>query len=375
MDQIMPSVSNAEKSRGLGQPRRSRSSPSGSRLLRWGAVLVIGGALLAACSSSSSSSSSASKAPASKAPISITIALPVAEPVQAPVYLAKQLGYFQKAGIDASIPVLSGDVTDNSALVAGSVQFTSVNTVSLFTADEKGIPLEAACMEYDGPEWAMVVNKSLVASKGLSRNSSVKSVLEALHGQTVATVGGAAAAPGVMLSGLLQYYNLPSNWLTDLGVSSSPSLLTALGHGEVAAVFDTEPLPKEAQQQGLGTVVFDTTEIQSLASIPWEGIMGLRSYISSHPAVTKSVCTAIGEADNFILDHPAKAAADLHISLNAFPLPLIEDSLSALKWAHDATMTAAEWKNAAKQLSAFHLVASPVPASILAKAYTTADLP
>lgn len=349
--------------------------PSASRLVRWIGALALGGGLLAACSSSSSSAPTSSAAVSKAAPTALTIALPVSEPVQSPVYLAQKLGYFKHAGLKVTIAVLSGDVTDNSALVAGSVQFTSVNAVSLFTADEKGIPLQAACMEYDGPEWAMVVSKSLVARDHLSATSSAKAVLTALHGQTVATVGGAAAAPGIMLTGLLDYYHLPSNWLTDVAVSASPDLLTALGHGEVSAVFDTEPIPKHAQDLGLGTVVFDTTEIKPLATIPWEGIMGLRSYIASHPSVTKAVCKAIGQADNFILSNPSKAAADLSSVFPSLSRPLIEESLSALKWAHDGTMSAAQWDTAAQDLLRFHLIAAPVPSSVLSKAFTTKDLP
>jgi len=257
--------------------------------------------LLASCSSSTSTASSASSSSALTSTTDVTIALPIDLPPQSPVFLAQKLGYFRQNHIDATIPIVSGDVAANSALVAGSVQYTSVNAVSLFSADEKGIPLQAICMEYDGVGYALAANNAFASSHHLTSHSSPKAVFNALKGQTVATVGGPAAAPGLMLTGLLQYYGFPSNWLTDLSLSGASDLLTAVQHGQVAALFNGQPTPTEAADKGVGTVVFNTTELKGLTQLPWEGIMGLRSYVSTHPAVDRAVCRAIGEADDYLI--------------------------------------------------------------------------
>lgn len=347
------------------------------------ALLATLAVLLAACgsgspsaSSSSTTSAASSSATTSTAALTkLTIALPVAEPVQSPVYLAKLKGYFQKEGIDPKIVVLAGDVIVNSALVSNSVQFTSVNAVSLLTANSKHIPIQMACMEYNGPEWAMAVSNSLASSAKLSSSSPAKSVLEALKGDKVAAVGGPAAAPGVMLLGLLAHYNLPSNWFTIFAVQSSSALVTALQHNEVQAIFDTQPIPAEAQLQHAGKVVFDTTEIPSLASVPWEGIVAAKSYISSHPTIVKGVCNAIAQADNYLISHPGSSTTALQSTFSSLSPALLKSALVSYKWVKDAQMTSSQWTSGLAALEAFHLLKAKISPSVLANSYTTADLP
>lgn len=344
------------------------------------AALATLAVLLAACGSGSSSASSSSTTAAatstSKAALTkLTIALPVAEPVQSPVYLAKVKGYFQKEGIDPKIVVLAGDVIVNSALVSNSVQFTSVNAVSLLTANSKNIPIQMACMEYDGPEWAMAVSNSIASSDKLTSSSSPKAVLEALKGDKVAAVGGPAAAPGVMLTGLLAHYNLPSNLFTIFAVQSSSALVTALQHNEVQAIFDTQPIPAEAQQINAGKVVFDTTEIPSLASVPWEGIVAAKSYISSHATIVKGVCKAIAQADNYLIAHPSSSTTTLQSTFAKLSPSLLKSALVSYKWVKDAQMTSSQWTSGLAALDAFHLLTAKISSSVLANSYTTADLP
>lgn len=345
------------------------------------ASLAVSAVILAACGSGSSSSSSATTAAASATTTStaaltkLTIALPVAEPVQSPVYLAKVKGYFQKEGIDPKIVVLAGDVIVNSALVSNSVQFTSVNAVSLLTANSKGIPIQMACMEYNGPEWAMAVTNQIASSAGLSSSTSPKAVLQALKGDKVAVVGGPAAAPGVMLLGLLAHYNLPANLFTIFAVQSSSALVTSLQHNEVQAIFDTQPIPAEAQKVNAGKVVFDTTEIPSLASVPWEGIVAAKSYIDAHPTIVKAVCNAIAQANNYLISNPSAATTDLQPTFSKLSPSLLNSALVSYKWVKDAQMTDSQWTNGLAALESFHLLAKPISSAVLAKSYTTAYLP
>ncbi|MCL4553378.1 MAG: ABC transporter substrate-binding protein [Candidatus Marsarchaeota archaeon] len=347
------------------------------------ATLLLSGTVLAACGSSSSTSSTATSAAsasttttAAPAPLTnITIALPVAEPVQSPVYLAQQEGYFKKQGLNVKIVVLAGDVIVNSALVSNSVQFTSVNSVSLLTAVSKGIPLQMACMEYNGPEWAMAVTNQIASSDKLTSSSTPQQVLGALKGDKVAVVGGASAAPGIMLTGLLQHFGMPKNALTIFAVSSSAALVTALQHNEVQAIFDTQPIPASAEQVGAGKVVFDTTEISELAAVPWEGILGAKSYMASNPTIVKGVCNAISEADNYLITNPSGATTALQPTFPKLSPSLLQSALTSYKWVKDAQMTDSQWTNGLAALESFHLLSKPVSSAVLSSAYSLNYLP
>jgi NitT/TauT family transport system substrate-binding protein len=342
-------------------------------------LAALAGGVLSACSSSPPASgakaaSSSGSGTAAKT-TSITIALPVSEPVQSPVYLAEKLGYFRQAGVNVKIVVLAGDTATNAAMIAGSVQYTSVNAVSLLTADEKGVPLQNICMEYDGPEWALAVSKSTLSSDHVSKGMGLKQLLTGLHGARIAIVGTAAAAPGLMLAGLLKQQGLPASSLSLVGVHESSDLASAYSHGEVQALFDTQPTPDEIVKKFGGQVVFDTTQVSSLAQIPWEGIIGTKSYISKNPSINKAVCGAIGKADNYLRQHPSGAVSQLNGTFSNLSPALLGVALKAYKWAPDGRMTAGQWSNGATLLAQLGMIKSAPSASTLSGAFTTKYLP
>lgn len=76
-------------------------------------------------------------------------------------------------------------------------------------------------MAYDGVGCALAANTPFAGSHHLTSHGLLKVIVGTLKGQTVATVEGPAAAPGLMLMGLLQHDGLSSNWLTDLSVSGA----------------------------------------------------------------------------------------------------------------------------------------------------------
>ena len=362
-----------------GAPGRDRRPHHRYRLLGTLSLLALAGGVLSACSSSPSTSapkaaSTSGSGTAAKA-ASITIALPVAEPVQSPVYLAQKLGYFRQAGLNVNIVVLAGDTAANAAMIAGSVQYTSVNAVSLLTAAEKGVPVQNVCMEYDGPEWALAVSKSTLSSDHVSKGMGLKQLLAGLHGAKIAIVGSAAAAPGLMLNGLLKQQGLPAGSLSLVGVHASSDLASAYSHGEVQALFDTQPTPDEIVQKFGGQVVFDTTQVSSLAQIPWEGIIGTKSYISKNPSIDKAVCNAIGMADNYLRQHPSGAVSQLSGTFPNLSPALLGVALKAYRWAPDGRMTAAQWSNGATLLAQLGMIKSAPSASTLSGAFTTKYLP
>jgi NitT/TauT family transport system substrate-binding protein len=343
---------------------------------RWRHLLGAAGALAAvtavatACVSAPGSSGTSGGAKLT----SVTIALPVAEPVQSPVYLASKLGYFRQQGLDANVVVLASDTAADAALVAGSVQYTSVNAVALITAAEKGVPLQDVCTEYDGPAWALAVSQSVLNSTHVTASMPIKQLLTALHGTKVAIIGTAASAPGLILTGLLKKEGLPQDWLSLVGVSASSDLSGAYSHGEVGAVFDTQPTPDELTQKISGKVVFNTTQMTSLAQIPWEGVVGTRSYVGGNAKVDKAMCAAIGQADNYLRNSPSAAVTALSGTFASLSPALLKDAVQSYRWAPDAGMTATQWDQGAGLLTQFGLISKPSPAT-LSGAFTTKYLP
>jgi NitT/TauT family transport system substrate-binding protein len=359
-------------------PRRTKGfrgypKPRQPRLLYAAAVAASVTAVTAACASGPGGSGASGGSGGSTA-TSVTIALPVAEPVQSPVYLASKLGYFRQEGIDAHVVVLASDTAADAALVAGSVQYTSVNAVALITAAEKGVPLQDICTEYNGPAWALAVSQNVLNSTHVSASAPVKQILTALRGTKVAIVGTAVSAPGLILAGLLKQSGLPSDWLSLVGVSGSSDLSGAFSHGEVGAVFDTQPTPDELVQQIPGKVIFSTTQMTALQQIPWEGIVGTKSYVGGNAKVAKGVCAAIGKANNYLLKNPSAAVSQLQSTFPSLSPALLKDAILSYRWSPGAGMTGAQWSSSASLLAQFGLVSKP-SSSTLSGLYSTSYLP
>lgn len=354
---------------------RSASLPKLRRTSLCYAAAIVGASVVAAgCASSPGGTGGSGNGESGSQEPTVTIALPVAEPVQAPVYLASSLGYFSKEGINAHIVVLASDTAADAALVAGSVQFTSVNAVALITARQKGVPLEDICTEYDGPSWALAVSSSVLSSTHVRASMPLKQLLTALHGTKVAIVGTAASAPGLILTGLLKEEGLPANWLDLVGVDASSDLSSAYSHGEVGAVFDTQPTPDEVTKTFSGQVIYNTTQLAALDQIPWEGLVGDSGYVNGNAKVDKAVCAAVGEADNYLLKNPAGATSELASTFPSLSPALLRASLLAYKWAPNATMSTAQWTASATKLAEFGLI-SKVSPSTLSALYSTSYLP
>jgi NitT/TauT family transport system substrate-binding protein len=359
---------------------RARRRPLRRPLGRSGVagILAAAAVILSACGSGSSSGSAASGSTAGSSAGSslakITIALPVAEPVQAPIYLASKLGYFRQEGIDANVIVLAGDTAADAALVAGSVQYTSVNAEALISGAEKGVPFQDLCTEYDGPAWALAVTQGTLSSTHVSSGMPVGQLFKALSGTKVAIVGTAASAPGLILAGLLKNAGLPSSTLSLIGVNASSDLAAAYAHGEVGAVFDTQPTPDQIVAESSGKVVFNTTQLGALAQIPWEGIVGDKGYIAGNPRIDKGVCAAIAKADNYLLSNPSGAENALAGTFPKLSTAMLLSTIKSYHWAPNAGMSAAQWTNSAKVMSQYGLIKQPSP-SALSGMYTTNYLP
>lgn len=339
-------------------------------------LLVAVFAALAMASVLSACASGASSAPATgdgKASGTITIALPVAAPSQSPVYLASKLGFFKQEGVDAHIVVLTSDTTADSAMVSGSVQYTSVNAVALIAAAEKGVPVEDICTEYNGPEYALALSPATMASTHATNGMAVKSLLHSLRGVKVGIVGTTASAPGLILTGLLKEEGLPANWLSLVNISQS-GLAAAYSHREIGAVFDDQPVPDQVIAQGGGKAVFDTDQLSALAQVPWEGILGTKSFIGGHASINKAVCAAIAKADNYLLRNPGAAASTLAGTFPDLSPSLIAQTIKSRKWDRDAGMTTKEWSNSASVMASLGLIKQP-SGTVLNGAYSTAYLP
>jgi ABC-type nitrate/sulfonate/bicarbonate transport system substrate-binding protein len=302
----------------------------------------------------------------------VTIAIQVAAPPSASVYLADSLGYFKQQGLDVKISI----VANNSLqLATGQLHYGIVGTSQLIQAAEKGTGLQQICPTVTTPNYVLAVSQSTLDKHHITASTSLKDTLAALDGEQVAEIGGATNPGAVLLKMLLQKNGLAANSIKVISQTSTASSTASFANGQVGVVFQPQPAPDLVLSKVPGRIVYQTqgsSIFSGLEGAPWSGIVGPTSFLSKNTDLNKKICTAVAQANNYLLENPAASAQRLQPVMSAFSTKQLEDGLAAYPFVRDATMSATDFNNGVKKLSDFGLVKPPT-ASELSKMYTTAS--
>jgi NitT/TauT family transport system substrate-binding protein len=342
----------------LGRPRAVRFRKRAWALLA-PAVLAV-----AACASQGGGTAGGGQGP-------VTMAIGIAAPTSAPVYLADSLGYFKQQGLDVNVKIIPNAYL---SLAAGQIQYGLVGTSQLIQAAAKGTGLQQICVAQMDPSYILAVSQKTLTAKGITPSMSLKQTLTRLKGENVTEVGGAVNPGAVLLASLLKQNGLPSNWITIISQTSSASATASFAQGQVGVVFQPQPVPDQLLSRVPGRIIFNTgnsPQFSSLTQVPWSGIVASKSYIAAHPDVSKKICSAIGQANNYVTSHPAQAANVLQPKMSAFGLNVLEKGLATYKWANGGKMTEAQFQAGIKVLASYGLVQN-LSADALRAAYTSA---
>lgn len=248
---------------------------------------------LVACSSGqpSASGSGGGGASGGGANPSITIGMPGALPVYAPLYVAQSLGYFQDAKVDVNIVTLSGLAQCVPPMVAGSVDACTSDPVSISQAKDSGIKI--------------VATMSNPTVNALNVAPSIKNWSD-LKGKTIAASSNVGStASNISIQALLAAHGLllKNHDYTLLAVGASPARFAALKSGKVAAAITTAPQQYQAAAAGYRVI---GTSAQNNATIG--------NYMVTVPGKTNAqgisrLVTALRKASDWISDPANKDKA------------------------------------------------------------------
>jgi NitT/TauT family transport system substrate-binding protein len=206
----------------------------------------------------------------------------------APITLAKQLGYFEKHGIDLDI-VKMPTSNRHQAMASGDVQVitTTIDTHLLYASS--GVPV--------------VQVLALDTSSGGDGIAARKDIadIEGLKGKSIAVQFG--GVPQFWLAYLLKQHGMSIKDvnLTDLQPSDAAAAFIA-GQFDVAVTY--EPYLSNIRQDPNGKILVTSAEtpgviIDTLAFQP--------DYVAAHPDVIKGVVESWYEALDYIKANPAEA--------------------------------------------------------------------
>lgn len=203
------------------------------------------------------------------------------------VLVAKELGLFEKYGLDVNLVELNGSSQVAGALKSGSVQIAEGDATAGAAAMLKGIDLKFVgqnLSHFTLEMWAI---------------PGVKKVAD-LKGKTVGT-----ALPGSLsdnaLTAVLNKFGLQRSDVQIVNFQTIPSKVAAMRTRAIAASLINPPVGNESAKFGC-TMIYNSAEIPNISN----AYMTVTKYAAANPDIVLAFLKATREADVMLKKDPAK---------------------------------------------------------------------
>ncbi len=210
----------------------------------------------------------------------------------APMFIAKELGYFDDAGINMDIQIIEDESTYAALLVQGSVQF-------LATAQDPNIKMFAN----GTPSRYVLAMDASCGADGLVATEDIES-MDDLKGKTLA-LDTAASSYYFFLTALEDASSLKEEDINLAEMSDTTEAGLAFMSGQVDAAIMWEPELSEALDgvEGAHTLVTSADYPETIL----DSLVVNTDYAEEHPEVVEAVAEAWYKAIDFMKENPEEA--------------------------------------------------------------------
>ncbi len=264
----------------------------------------------------------------------VTIALSSKSFAAAAVFLAEELGLFEKNGIRPKLVVMESGSVAVTASLSGSAQFSVAGVSDAIAASVRGQRMKLIANVYHGLSGSLTLAKKTAAQLGVSADSPLEARWKALKGLSIAIpsptssyvppVVGAAEAGG----GKVNFVYM-----------AQPAMSAALETGSVQGIMCASPFWVPAVMTGAGILFLDgpsgdfppkSSPVSTLA------LEATADYAKSHPSIIKAAQATFDDLAALIGKDPAAvraALARVYPKLDAKTLDL-SFTRNGKSWAH-----------------------------------------
>ncbi len=229
----------------------------------------------------------------------------------APLYVAKERGFFNEEGLNVDIITAGGDEKAFASLVSGDAQFAVGDPTFVAIAGERGQPGKVVGALLNGvPFWGVADKASITPITSPSQ----------LGTYSVATFPAPSTAYALQKK-MFESANLKAN----IKETAFGALIPALKGGSVDIALELEPNVSTAVKNG-SHIVYSLSEYYPDFAIT--GVTVLPQYAQNNSKTVQSFINAIQKADEFIRDNPEESA---NIVAKRFTDVTSDVALNALK--------------------------------------------
>jgi len=232
-----------------------------------------------------------------------SISLPATTVTFMPVYIAKELGYWDKLGLDVDIHNITGMGTTN-AMLAGSVDFAVQSGPSLIRGNMRGQKMVGIALMANGVAFELDVDPKLVGK--LNMQSPFKDRIAFLKGKTVSV-----DSPKTVVEGFLRYIAAkggldPERDFT-MTYMQPPQGIAGLVGGSLNAAVLNFPWTVSAQRQGAVLIASGLSDVPELIPTVATTTTARPDFCKQHRSICIKMVKGYMQAHALLLDHPDKA--------------------------------------------------------------------
>ncbi|WP_198399425.1 ABC transporter substrate-binding protein [Caballeronia calidae] len=246
--------------------------------------------------------------------------------------LVKEMGLFEKHGLDVKIVPMDNASVASMGLLSGSVDFTAAGPSDVVIAQAKEQPVVVVANLYHGFSGVLVVRKTVAEKLRTSASAPVAERLKALDGLTIAAPSATATSLLTLQSSAQTAGSKPK-----YVYMSQPAMVTALKAGAIDGFIASSPFYASSVIEGSGVVWLNGPkgDFPAESMPPSTVTLNAKSqFIREHPDVIKRVNAAFEEFSSTVAQNPKQvraAAARVFRDLDAKTLDLIcETELASL---------------------------------------------
>jgi NitT/TauT family transport system substrate-binding protein len=241
-----------------------------------------------------------------------SIALPATTITFLPVYVAEDMGMWQKLGLDVALHDITGMGSTN-AMLAGSVDFAVQSGPSLIRGNIRGRHMTGIALMADGVDFAVVANKSTM--HGLAANAPIKDRVATLKGEKVSV-----DSPNTVVDIILRYFAAKDGLsaktdMTEVYMQPTEAI-AALKSGAIQAAVLNYPWIETALREGEVMLASGATDVPELLPTIATTTTTRQGFCDSHESICAKLAHGFVLAHKFIHEHPQEA---LQIALKRMP--------------------------------------------------------
>ena len=221
--------------------------------------------------------------------------------------IIKQMGLFEKHGLDAAITMMDSGNVATMALISGSINFASSAATDAIFSQARGQDVVALVEGYHGFAGVVVLAKSVADKLGVSASAPAAERFKALNGLTI---GSPSPTSSYTLGVKLPAESLGAK--VNFVYMSQPAMVAALQTGSIQGYIAGAPYYAQPVINGGGVIWLDGPKgefppqfVPANATV----LLALRAYAVAHPDIVQRMNEAFLDFGKAAVERPADVKA------------------------------------------------------------------